>query len=141
MRGKLLTPWLWCTLHTMESDSAVWCKLRSLTPRWDAHRGVWLSGRYTPRSFFLIEYLGETEKEFKIALACLSRVCIGSNHEKNRGRKSRDTIPLICHLLYVLYMYVYVSTICLSLIIIKYHVDIFYYVKTINDYLFIYLFI
>ena len=49
-------------MHTAELDSAVWCTPRSLTPLWEAHHGVWLSGvmhtaesdlavRCTPRSF------------------------------------------------------------------------------------------
>ena len=60
-------------LHTAELISAVYC-----TPR---------------RS--LIEYLGEIETELKNTLDCLSGAQMGSNHEQNRGRKSRDTLPLI----------------------------------------------
>ena len=43
----------------------------------------------------MIEYLGEIETEFENTLGCLSGAQMGSNHEKNRGRKSRDTLPLI----------------------------------------------
>ena len=42
----------------------------------------------------MIEYLGKIKTEFETTLACLSRTQIGSNHEKNEGRKSRDTLPL-----------------------------------------------
>ena len=31
---------------------------------------------------------------FKNTLGCLSGAQMGSNHEKNRGRNSRDTLPL-----------------------------------------------
>ena len=34
-------------------------------------------------SYFVIEYLGEIETEFKNTLACLSGAEMGSNHEKN----------------------------------------------------------
>ena len=44
-------------------------------------------------SNFLIEYLGKIETEFKNTLACLSEAQMGLNHEKNRGRKSCDTLP------------------------------------------------
>ena len=46
----------------------------------------------------MIEYLGEIKNEFENTLACLSRAQIDSNHEKNGGRKSRDTLPLRIHL-------------------------------------------
>ena len=46
---------------------------------------------------FVIEYLGEIETEFENTLACLSGAQIGSNHEKNEGQKSRDTLPLREH--------------------------------------------
>ena len=48
---------------------------------------------------FVIEYLGEIEKEFENTLACLSGAHMGSNHAKNGGRQSRDTLPLITMLL------------------------------------------
>ena len=44
----------------------------------------------------VIEYLGEIETEFENILACLSRAQIGWAHEQNGGRKSHDTLPLIC---------------------------------------------
>ena len=44
---------------------------------------------------FVIEYLGEIKTEFENTLPCLSGAQMGSNHEQNRGRKSRDTLPLI----------------------------------------------
>ena len=34
------------------------------------------------------------ETEFENTLACLSGAQMGLNHEKNGGRKSRDTLPL-----------------------------------------------
>ena len=43
---------------------------------------------------FKFEYLCENEFLRKIILACLSWAQMGSIHEKNRGRKSRDTVPL-----------------------------------------------
>ena len=45
-------------------------------------------------SNFVIKYLGEMETEFKNTLACLSGTQMGSNHEKNGGQKSLDTLPL-----------------------------------------------
>ena len=41
-------------------------------------------------------YLGEIKTEIENTLACLSWAQMGSNHEKNGGRKSCDTLPLIC---------------------------------------------
>ena len=38
-------------------------------------------------------YLGEIETEFENTFSCLSGAQMGSNHEKNRGRKSRETLP------------------------------------------------
>ena len=43
----------------------------------------------------VIENLGEIGTEFENTLACLSGTQRGLNHETNRGRKSRDTLPLI----------------------------------------------
>ena len=37
-------------MHTVESDSVVWCTPWSLTQRCDTHRGVWLRGEPTPWS-------------------------------------------------------------------------------------------
>ena len=34
------------------------------------------------------------DTEFENTLACLSGTQMGLNHEKNGGRKSRDTLPL-----------------------------------------------
>ena len=48
-------------------------------------------------SNFKIEYLRENEFLRKTILACLSGAQMGSIHEKNRGRKSRDTAPLKGH--------------------------------------------
>ena len=42
----------------------------------------------------MIKYLGEIETELENNLACLSGTQMGSNHERNGGRKSRDTLPL-----------------------------------------------
>ena len=42
----------------------------------------------------MIEYLGEIETELENTLACISVAQMGLNHEKNGGRKSRDTLPL-----------------------------------------------
>ena len=42
-----------------------------------------------------IEYLRGIEPEFEsTCLVCSSGAQMGSNHEQNRGRKSRDTAPL-----------------------------------------------
>ena len=46
-------------------------------------------------SNFTIEYLGESKTEFKNTSVWLSGTWMGSNHEKNWGRKSRDTLPLM----------------------------------------------
>ena len=43
---------------------------------------------------FEFEYLHENEFLSKTILACLSGALDGSIHEKNRGRKSRDTASL-----------------------------------------------
>ena len=43
---------------------------------------------------FKFEYLCENEFLRKTILACLSGAQMGSIHEKNRGRKSRDNAPL-----------------------------------------------
>ena len=64
---------------TAEIDSAVVC-----TPRCAAH----------PGDNFVIEYLGEIETELENTLACISVAQMGLNHEKNGGRKSRDTLLL-----------------------------------------------
>ena len=40
------------------------------------------------------QYLGEIETEFENTIAFLSGAQMGSNHENNGGRKSRDTLPL-----------------------------------------------
>ena len=53
----------------------------NLSPPYDAHRG----------NNFLIENLGEIETEFENTLGCLLGAQMGSNHEINWGRKSRDT--------------------------------------------------
>ena len=42
---------------------------------------------------FVIEYLGEIKTEFVNTLACLSGAQMGLNLEKNGRRKSRDTLP------------------------------------------------
>ena len=44
---------------------------------------------------FLFECLDEIEKEFENALAFLSGAQMGSNQEKNSGKISCDTLPLI----------------------------------------------
>ena len=38
--------WLSGVMHTMEIDLAMWCTLRRLTPRWDAHRRVSCKFKY-----------------------------------------------------------------------------------------------
>ena len=68
----------------MQFDSTVVCTPQSLTLRYDAHYGA----------FEKFEFLSKIETEFEDTLACLSVALMGSNHEKNRGRKSRDTLPL-----------------------------------------------
>ena len=44
-------------------------------------------------SNLVIEYLGKIETEFDNILVCLSGAQMGSNHAKNGGRKSHDTLP------------------------------------------------
>ena len=46
-------------------------------------------------SNFAIQYLVEIKTEFENTLSYLSGAQIGSNHEKNRGQKARDTLPLM----------------------------------------------
>ena len=61
-------------------------KPKILTPRCHAHLGVnffLLCDRISQRNWIRIQN----------TLACLSGAQIGSNHEKNGGRKSRDTLP------------------------------------------------
>ena len=45
-------------------------------------------------SIFSIEYLGEIATKFENTLACLSGAWMSSNHEKNGGKKFRDTLSL-----------------------------------------------
>ena len=47
----------------------------------------------TPQSFYKFEGLGEIKTEFKNTSACLSGAWMCLNHVKNRGLKSRDTLP------------------------------------------------
>ena len=44
---------------------------------------------------FVIEYLVEIKAKFKNTLACLSGAQMGLNYEKNGGRKSLETLPLM----------------------------------------------
>ena len=94
-------------MHTVEPDSAVWCTLRNLTPRYDTHCGVDATVGCTPQSFFEIfcfpdstvcckprtctpwsffkihiQYLGEIETEFENTSSRLSESQMGSNHYK-----------------------------------------------------------
>ena len=55
-----------------------------LSPQCAAHHG----------DNFMIKYLSEIETQFENTLACLSGAQMGSSHEKNLCRKSRDTLPL-----------------------------------------------
>ena len=56
---------------------------------------LWISqGKFTLWTDITPPYLGEIKTEFENTLACLSGAQMGSNHEKNGGRKSRDTLPL-----------------------------------------------
>ena len=95
---------LWCAvwhhcfgMHTAELDSVVWCTVHS------AHPGAWhRRGLHTvesdstvgctPRSF--LKFSINLRNLNQIRLACSSVAKMGSNHEQNRGRKSRDTLPL-----------------------------------------------
>ena len=43
-------------------------------------------------SIFMIKYLGKIETQFENTLPSGGQM--GLNNEKNRGRKSRDTLPL-----------------------------------------------
>ena len=45
-------------------------------------------------SNFMIQYLSEIKTKIENTLACLSGAQMGSNREKNGGRKSHDTLPL-----------------------------------------------
>ncbi len=44
-----------------------------------------------------VKYLGKIEVIFEMALGNESGNQVGSIHEKNRGKKSRETIPLNIH--------------------------------------------
>ena len=68
MKEKILSVkfWLHSVMHTVESNF----------------------------SNLVIEYLGKIETEFENILVCLSGAQTGSNHAKNGGRKSCDTLPL-----------------------------------------------
>ena len=44
----------------------------------------------------MIEYFGEMKTEFENTLGCLPGAQMGSNHEQNRGLKTRDTLPFNC---------------------------------------------
>ena len=48
----------------------------------------------TSQRSFVIEFLGEIETDSENTLGCLSGAQMGLNQEKNRGQKSRDTLPL-----------------------------------------------
>ena len=72
-------------LHTAE---ICFRNLEPLTPRCVAHRG----------DNFAIEYFDEIETKFENNLVCISGAQMGSNHEKTRGRKSRETLPLMLEL-------------------------------------------
>ena len=49
----ILFSWLSGVMHNPESDSVVWYTPRSLTPRYDAHRGDWLCSIMYIVEFFL----------------------------------------------------------------------------------------
>ena len=51
-------------------------------------------------AFKKFKYLGKIETEFENTLACLLGAWMSSNHEK-RGRKPRDTIPLMSQTAFV----------------------------------------
>ena len=58
-----------------------------MTLRCHAHQGV--------EFFPLCDRISQrNQKEFEKNLTCLSGAHMGSNHAKNGGRKSRDTLPL-----------------------------------------------
>ena len=67
---------------------------RSLTSWWDSHRGALLRGMMHTTEFLKNLNILAKSKPFENTLPCLSGEQMGSNHEKNRGRKSRDTLPL-----------------------------------------------
>ena len=99
-----LTPWcdahyradsaVGCTLHTTELDSAVGCTPRSLTPRWDAHRGDWLRGMIQTAELFKDSNISAKSKP---NLKILTPVYQGPRWvqimNKYGGQKSRDTLP------------------------------------------------
>ena len=65
----------------------LFAKPKILSPWCHAHYEIEFSN-------FVIKYLGKIETEFENTLACLSKAQVGWNHGKNRGRKSRDTLPI-----------------------------------------------
>ena len=67
-------------MHTAESDTAVWCASKNLTPRDDAQRRVWLHSRMHTTEFFFIRISQRGPRWFWII--------------KNGGQKSHDTLPL-----------------------------------------------
>ena len=123
-KSSILTPGVqfdstvWCTQQRLSPRydahrdivSAVGCTPRRLTRRCGAHGGffffkIWntrLGGMMhtvgidsavgcTPWSFIKIWMFVRSKK---IIWVCLSMAQMGSNHENNRDKKSRDTLPL-----------------------------------------------
>ena len=69
--------WLCSGKHTAELDSTVGCTPRSLTPRYDAHRGVWLRG--------VMASIHKIKKCQKILWHCPFKVRSGTNGYFNSG--------------------------------------------------------
>ena len=67
---------------------------RSLTSWWDSHRGASLRDMMHTTEFLKNLNILAKSKPLENTLPCLSGEQMGSNHEKNRGRKSRETLPL-----------------------------------------------
>ena len=72
----------------------------------------------------LIMLLFEIETKFENALACLSGAQIGSNHEKNGGWKSRDTLPLSFCCVWLLYICMAVC-VCVCVCICVLHLSVY----------------
>ena len=88
-----LGTWLRGMKDTAESDSRVWCRLRSFLGTFFLRTPWSLTPLYeTHHKAFEVEYLCEMETEFENTLACLSGTQMGSNHGKKwRSKISRHT--------------------------------------------------
>ena len=90
---------VWCSLLTVESDSAVYCMRHSAepTPWYDAHCGVRLRG-----GMHTLEFLKKlntvSQRNHKRIRKCFNLFVRGPDRLEswqNWGQKSRDTLPLM----------------------------------------------